>query len=81
MQRFKMITEQAQVSSLMAVSTCATFDRQIFSAMEGVVENLLASDWLQVVCIIWVQDNQTSKKGKFEQCQFNVSSIVGVVSK
>jgi len=52
MQRFKMITEQAQVSSLMAVSTSATFDRQVFSAMEGVVENLLASDWLQVVCII-----------------------------
>lgn len=62
MQRFKMTTEQAQVSSLMAVSTCAAFDRQVFSAMEGVVENLLASDWLQVVCIIWVQDNQTSEK-------------------
>ncbi len=47
-----MTTEQADVSSLMAVSTGAGFDWQVFSAIEGVVEHLLASDWLQVVCII-----------------------------
>ncbi len=65
MQRFKMTTEQADVSSLMAVSTGAGFDRQVFSAIEGVVENLLASDWLQVVFIIWVQDNQTPAEGNW----------------
>lgn len=82
MQRFKMTSEQADVSILMAVSTGASFDRQVFSAIESVVENLLASDWLQVVCIIWVQDDQTSAEGNgsnvnsnalfLKICQFSI---------
>lgn len=60
MQRFKVTTERTQVSSLMAVSTCAAFDWQVFSAIERVVEYLLSSYRLQVECVIWVQYNQAS---------------------
>lgn len=62
MQRFKVTTEQAQVSSLMSMSTGATSDWQVFSAIERVVENLLSSYWLQVECVIWVQYDQASAR-------------------
>lgn len=58
MQRFKETAKQVFRSSVMSMSTCATIDWQLVCVVEGMVENLLPSFWLQVVWVIGVQHNQ-----------------------
>ena len=76
MQRLKETGDESRVSSLMPVPAGATLDGQLLGAVEGVLEDLLASPGLQVVCVVCIQDNQAPARAHTHTKRYKQHTLI-----